>query len=334
VDICPVGALTSTDFRFKMRVWFLKETKTVDVNDALGCNIIVGSRENVIYRITPRENNDVNGVWLPDSHRLNFKYVNAPERLKTPQVKSQDVDWRSAIGIAAELLKSQSGDATALIASARMTNVELFLVAKLARQLGIASERIDVLPRIGEPDGILIPADRNSNTAGARLSGLSGVTPGSRLPAIAAGVKSGAIKTLICFEDATRCGLSEEDLSKVTIITMDILPNRTTAHAAVLLPSSAWVEKRGSLINFKGRLQRLNRAVQPPGLARDDWEILRDMLAAVGGDATALTSIENVFKQMSAAHPEFAGLSLSKIGDVGVPIASLQPAAPAQEAAK
>jgi len=72
VDICPVGALTSTDFRFKMRVWFLKETKTIDVNCGTGSNIVVASRENKIYRITPRENNDVNGVWLPDSHRLNL----------------------------------------------------------------------------------------------------------------------------------------------------------------------------------------------------------------------------------------------------------------------
>ena len=63
VDICPVGALTSTDFRFKMRVWFLKETKTIDVNDGLGCNITVGARQNTVYRITPRENNDVNGMW-------------------------------------------------------------------------------------------------------------------------------------------------------------------------------------------------------------------------------------------------------------------------------
>ena len=89
VDICPVGALTSTDFRFKMRVWFLKETKSIDVNCGTGCNITIGSRENVIYRITPRENNDVNGVWLPDSHRLNFKYVARDDRLKTPLVKGR-----------------------------------------------------------------------------------------------------------------------------------------------------------------------------------------------------------------------------------------------------
>ena len=84
VDICPVGALTSNDFRFKMRVWFLKETKTIDVNCGTGANIIIGSRENTISRITPRENNDVNGVWLPDSHRLNFKYVADERRLTKP----------------------------------------------------------------------------------------------------------------------------------------------------------------------------------------------------------------------------------------------------------
>src|SRR5829696_9691064 len=100
VDICPVGALTSNDFRFKMRVWFLRETKTIDVNDSLGSNITVGARENTIYRITPRENNDVNGVWLPDSHRLNFKYVSDPRRLTRPMVNGQPVDWRTAIGIA------------------------------------------------------------------------------------------------------------------------------------------------------------------------------------------------------------------------------------------
>ena len=93
-----------------MRVWFLKETKTIDVNCGTGCNITIGSRENVIYRITPRENNDVNSVWLPDSHRLNFKYLARPDRLKVPTVKGQPVDWRTAIAIAVEMLKAQPGE--------------------------------------------------------------------------------------------------------------------------------------------------------------------------------------------------------------------------------
>src|ERR1700757_1263274 len=135
VDICPVGALTSTDFRFKMRVWFLKETKTIDVNCGTGSNIPIGSRENKIYRITPRENNEVNGVWLPDSHRLNFKYVADEHRLKQPTVKGQPVEWRTAIAIAAEVLKSKPSEQVWLLASGRQTNEELFLTSRLVDAL-------------------------------------------------------------------------------------------------------------------------------------------------------------------------------------------------------
>jgi NADH-quinone oxidoreductase subunit G len=316
VDICPVGALTSTDFRFKMRVWFLKETRTIDVNDGLGCNITVGARENKIHRITPRENNDVNGVWIPDSHRLNFKYLTDPQRITEPQVKGQAVDWRSAIAIAADLIRSIPSDSAAVIASARMTNEELYLCKALIEVLG-AHDRHDVVPRIGEPDGILIPADRNPNTTGSRLLGVSSSIPGSRLESIAAGVRSGKIRLLICFEDATLLGLTEAELSRCTVIALGILPDTTTRQAAVLLPGSGSFEKRGSMVNIHNRLQRLNRAVQAPGQCRDDWEIIRDLAAALGSSQKAAT-LEEVFAQMASENPTFAGLNLGKIGDLGL----------------
>jgi NADH-quinone oxidoreductase subunit G len=104
---------------------------------------------------------------------------------------------------------------------------------------------------------------------------------------------------------------------------MDILSNVATEHATIILPSSGFAEKRGSMINGKGRLQRLNRAVRPPGTARDDWEILRDLLQALGG-SNGIYSIEDVFRQMRDAVPEFAGLSLSKIGDLGMHVMRLE----------
>jgi len=320
VDICPVGALTSSDFRFKMRVWFLKETKTIDVNCGTGANITIGSRENVIYRITPRDNDDVNGCWLPDSHRLNFKYVGDERRLKTPMVKGEPVEWRTAIAIAAEMLKAHSTASTALIASARATNEELWLTRRLIDELEIDKQH-DVVPRVGEPDGLLISADRNPNTNGARVLNICTTRAGSRLKKIADGVRSGAIKALVCLgEDATKAGLTEDDLKKLdALIVMDILRNKTTAHATVLLPASAWAEKRGSMINAKGRLQRLNKAVNAPGQARDDWEVIRDLIQAISG-SNGLYMIEDVFKQMAEKVKEFAGLSLSKIGDLGVPL--------------
>jgi NADH-quinone oxidoreductase subunit G len=322
VDICPVGALTSTDFRFKMRVWFLKETKTIDVNCGTGCNILVGSRDNTIYRITPRENNDVNSVWLPDSHRLNFKYVSRPDRLKVPTVKGETVEWRTAVAIAGQLLKAQSADAIALIASGRMTNEELYLAKRVATVLGV--KQFDIVPRKGEPDGILISADRNPNTSGAQLLGLTGAKPGAKLKKIGEAVKAGEIKCVITLgEDLVKAGVIEADSKRVTIIAVDILPNATTALAAVVLPACAWVEKRGSMINAKGRLQRLNQAVAAPGQAHDDWEILRDLIQSVSG-TNGIYMIEDVFKAMAAEVPEFAGLSLSKIGDLGLPLPAVK----------
>ncbi len=332
VDICPVGALTSTDFRFKMRVWFLKETKTIDVNCGVGSNIVIGSRENKIYRITPRENNDVNGVWIPDSHRLNFKFVADERRLTHPTVKGQPVDWRTSIAIAAEILKSKPSEEIWLLASGRQTNEELFLTGRLIDALKIRKQH-DILPRNGEADGLLVAADRNPNTTGAKVLGITTSKPGGRLKKLVDGVRSGAIKVVVTLgEDLTKTGLTEEELAKLdAIIALDILPNRTTSHATVLLPASAWVEKRGSMINLKGRLQRLNQAVTPPGEARDDWEILRDLILAISG-SNGLYMIEDVFKSMAAEVKEFSGLSLSKIGDLGLPV--VQEKAPELETAE
>ena len=315
VDICPVGALTSKDFRFKMRVWFLKETKSIDVSCGTGANILIGSRENIVHRITPRENDGVNSCWMPDSHRLNFHYLHSGDRLKEPLVKGADAPskWPRAIAAAAEQLKGRDPAKTALIASARMTNEELFLAKRLAAALKI--ENFDVLPRPQKGDGFLVSDDGNPNTSGAKMLGLAT----GRLASIAEGVRNGQISGLIVLgEDAVDCGIPAAELAKLeALVAMGILANRTTPYATVLLPSSAWAEKRGTMVNAKGRLQRLNQAIQPPGNARDDWEILRDLVQAVGG-SNGVYSIEEVFKLMASETPALAGLTVSRVGDLGV----------------
>ena len=321
VDICPVGALTSKDFRFSMRVWFLRETKSIDVNCGNGTNILIGSRENIIYRITPRENDFVNSCWMPDSHRLNFHYVNSSQRLIEPIIKGEDLptSWPRAIRTAAEQLMAHP-NATAMIASARMTNEELFLARRLARALNI--ELFDVLPRPQEGDGFLISDDGNPNTSGAKLIGLAT----GRMPEIASSVSSGTIKSLLVLgEDASECGIPEQDLRKLeSLVVTGILPNQTTGAATVLLPSASWAEKRGSMINIKGRLQRLNQAISSPGKARDDWEILRDLLQAVSGSNGTYT-VDELFKQIAAEFPALEGLSLSRIGDLGIDLSEKLP---------
>ncbi len=151
VDICPVGALTSSDFRFQMRVWFLKETKSFCTSCATGCNTIIGTREDVIYRQTPRENNAVNSSWMCDYGRLNFGYLQSEKRLLQPEILSGDkviaAEWSVAITHAAVQLKHFSGSEIAILASGRMTNEELWLTSQLAKALGV--NLIDIVPRIG-----------------------------------------------------------------------------------------------------------------------------------------------------------------------------------------
>lgn len=336
VDICPVGALTSTDFRFKMRVWFLKETKSICTSCATGCNTLIGSRQNIIYRQTPRENDEVNSCWMCDFGRLNFHYVNSEERLRKPQIRSnsglENTRWDKAMARAAEELKKFQGAEIAVIASAKMTNEELWLTRKLIDTIGSSAH--DVVPHTGEADGILLSADRNPNTRGAQLLGVCDAQPGGGLGGIVQKIRSGEIRALLTLgEDVTQCGLSGEDLAKLSsLIVIDILPNATTAKATVLLPASSFAEKRGSMITGKGRLQRLNRAIAAPADARDDWEILRDLIQQLTG-SDGIYFIEDVFNQIAAAIPGLNGLSLSKIGDLGVQLSPETEAAPVTEVA-
>src|SRR5213596_347912 len=327
VDICPVGALTSTDFRFKMRVWFLKETKSICTSCATGCNTIIATREDVIYRQTPRENDHVNSCWMCDYGRLNFKFLEAENRLLQPQIRSEGklvpTDWPSAIAQAALQLKQFSGPEIGIIASGRMTNEELWLTSQLAKSLGV--QWIDIVPRREPGDDILLSEDRNPNTNGARLILGSTSEPGAKLMAIADAVKSGQVKALVILKENTmHLGIPVEQLAQLPVlIMMNVLPNEATEKATVVLPACGFAEKRGSMINGKGRLQRLNRAVRPPGNARDDWEILRDLLQAIGG-GDSVSSIEDIFHRISETVPQFAGLSLNKIGDLGVHILQME----------
>jgi len=331
VDICPVGALTSTDFRFKMRVWFLKETKSICTSCATGCNTVVGSRQNVVYRQTPRENDDVNSAWMCDYGRLNFHFVNSTERLTEPQIRSgstlESVSWSTAFKRVVEDLKRYQPDEIAVIGSGRMTNEELWLTKKLIDGLKIT--HYDIVPRTGEADDLLLNADKNPNTNGAKLFGISADEPGVKLRQIIDGVTGGQIKAVIALhEDLTQAGLPGSTLEKLgTLIVIGILPNETTKRATTLLPGVSFAEKRGTMINAKGRLQRLNRAIQSPGNAHEDWEILRDLVQQLTGE-NGVYLIEDVFKQMADNLSQFEGLSISKVGDLGVQLSGVAEAVP------
>ena len=323
VDICPVGALTSKDFRFQMRVWFLKETKSICTSCATGCNILIGSREEKIYRYTPRENDAVNGPWMCDSGRLNYRWISREDRLtkvQSPKSKAQGqpAAWSSVLTEIAELLKKASQGSLAVIASARQTNEELWLISKLKAKLGAVSDSIS---RMGDGDKLLVSPDKNPNTNGVQLTGMAASPMGTNLPKIAEGIRNGKIKTLIVFgEDVTQHGIGTDLLGKLeTLIVSDILPNATTKLAHYILPGCAHAEKRGTFTNTKGRVQKFMKAVEPPGDARPEWEFLHDLVYNVTGQDGFLT-IEGLFNEMAKDVPAYNGLKWAGLGDMGVTV--------------
>jgi NADH-quinone oxidoreductase subunit G len=318
VDICPVGALTSKDFRFKMRVWFLKETKSICTSCATGCNIIIGSREEKIQRYTPRENNAVNGPWMCDAGRLNYKWIDREDRLKDVLVRGQKSTWTAALNEISDKLKKAPAGSLAIIASARQTNEELWLISKLKSKLGAISDSVG---REGESDQMLVSADKNPNTNGARLTGICYTEIGTNIPQIANGISTGKIKTLIVFgEDVTGHGISADLLGKLEmLIVSDILPNETTKLAYYVLPGAAHAEKRGSFTNTKGRVQKFMKAVEAPGDARAEWEFLHDLVHNVTGQDGFVT-IEGLFNQMAKEVPAFNGLTWQALGDTGMTV--------------
>lgn len=325
VDICPVGAMTSKDFRFKMRVWFLKSTPTLDVNDGTGTNINLWSREQQIYRITPRRNDEVNSCWMADDHRLNYKYINAPERLLHPLMRTdkgaeqRPSTWDATLNVVAEQLKKCSPKETAIIASARMTNEELYVARAITDQLGVT--KMDIVPRIQESDGMLISADRNPNTNGAEL--ILGKS-GRGLADIVKNIQKGTTRFLIVLgEDATapEIGLSEDDLAKLDyLLVLSHSANATTRAADVVLPGVTFAEKYGTMINVTGRIQRLNKAIEPLGEARTDWSILRDLAKLLGCEKPGIVNlpcVTDVVEEMAEEFQPLHGLTWGNIGNEG-----------------
>jgi NADH-quinone oxidoreductase subunit G len=318
VDICPVGALTSKDFRFQMRVWFLKESKSICTSCGTGCNIIIGSREEKVYRYTPRENDAVNACWICDYGRLNYKWIGREDRLKDVLVRGQKTTWPVALNEISDKLKKAPAGSVAMVVSARQTNEELWLLKRLADKFGALT---DLVGRFGEGDKLLLNADRNPNKTGARLIGICQMSLDSKTKMIADNIHIGKVKTLIVFgEDVTKSGIGANLLGRLeTLIVSDILPNETTKLAHYLLPGCAHAEKRGTFTNVKGRVQKFMKAVEPPGDARPEWDFLHDLVYNVTGQDDFLT-IEGLFNQMAKEMPAFNGLTWASLGETGVTV--------------
>jgi NADH-quinone oxidoreductase subunit G len=323
VDICPVGALTSTDFRFKMRVWFLKETNSIDTESSVGANTVVWSREGVIYRITPRRNDAVNDTWLADSARMLYKQVRAEDRLVASTIDGVTSLPAAALARAGELLKA---GAVAIVGSGRSSVEEQFLTKRLADALKVSASLVS---RVGQGDRLLISADRNPNVRGALVTGLITALPSPKLAGLAADIDAGKVKTVVSIgEDLTAAGLTAAQLAKVSIIYLGTHQNATSAAAKVVIPTLTVFEKSGTFVNQQFRLQKFAKAVPGPSGVADDLTSLAELIAAAGGGIvsfdlavlwTALATEVPVLKDLSYAKLDPLGQQLDASAWAGLP---------------
>jgi NADH-quinone oxidoreductase subunit G len=304
VDICPVGALTSTDFRFKMRVWFLKQTVSIDTESSAGANTTVWSREGKIYRVTPRRNDDVNDTWMADSGRELFKAVEAPNRVTAATVKQAPATLEAGLVAAQEAL---AAGPLAIVGSAHMSVEEQRLLARLAQ----AKNAVVYVPaHLGKGDGLLVSEDRTPNFRGALVTGLTDRAPVADLKALAADIDAGKVKSLLIVrEDAVMLGLPASTLAKVRSVALATHHSVTTAAAEVVLPALTVFERSGTFINCQFRLQAFAQAVPGPAGTLPDSLLLARL---AGVDA------KNVWAELAAAVPALSGLDGAKLPADGV----------------
>jgi NADH-quinone oxidoreductase subunit G len=363
VDICPVGALTSRDFRFKARVWEMSSTNSICVGCARGCNTFVWVRNNEILRLTPRKNEEVNSYWMCDDGRLNsFKSVASEKRLNGPLIRKDgvkvEVGWDEAISKVVTELHTYRKNEIAGIASAYATNEDNYIFTRFIKEV-IGSKNFGFLSHVksGSEDDLLIRADKTPNSFGALSVGAAGENGTVGIDHILKGISEGTIKVLYVLEDniAADPKIAEVLKNLEMLIVHSSVRNETTAKADIVLSASTFAEKNGTMTNFNGRVQRIRPAVAMieqeramDGMAmsrwdkfaaqndswgkgtkrdaRSSWRIIAAVASAMGGKMKYATA-EEVFKEMTERLPAFKGLSYAKVGIHGAHLKEIKPAA-------
>jgi NADH-quinone oxidoreductase subunit G len=335
IDICPVGALTEREFRFKARVWYLSSAPTVCNGCAQGCNTEIhyvldrphldhGAR---VMRVKPRYNADVNQWWMCDEGRFGFGWIDH-ERLTKVRNQGADSTWEQAItGIAAALAKLRqdgAGSRLGVIASSKLTTEELFLIREIFQGVLGAHVTAAVPTPSGYSDDFLIKADKNPNTLGASLLGLSGPDAPDAAGIVDEALE-GRIEALWVFDYDLPKLIGEaklQELSRKLGLFVFSGPNEnpTASWSHWTLPTAAYVEKDGTFVNCHGRIQRIGRAFPPLADSREDWSILLE-LARQLNHPLPWRNPQEIFLGLADALAPFVGLSYETIGSQGTALA-------------
>jgi NADH-quinone oxidoreductase subunit G len=313
IELCPVGALLSKDFLNKSRSWDLDRSASICPNCSQGCNSIIETRDNVVVRMRPRPNQDVNQYFMCDEGRLNYRRFNRRDRVETPQVRKDSAlaptDWDAAIDAAVSVIR---GRRVYVLASPELSNETLFLLSKLAEKGGGAGafsvRQGSEAPLEGVKD-LALRADRAPNGKGAELLGFR------RSDSPLDGLRRGDVLVVADEElsgtAADQIALAISEASAIVVISTTV-PG-WASRADVVLPIANMAEEEGTFTNLRGRVQRYLQAKAAPELARPAWSVLSDLLTALG-DSSSYFLPADVFAALAAARPSFAGMSYDRLG--------------------
>lgn len=268
IEICPVGALTSPDFRFKSRVWDMSFNESISVADSTGSNTYLGVRNNEILRVEPRANLYVNRYWLSDDARLNhYKFVNE-NRLTEPQVKIdgelKNVEWKEAVETTINELKKFKHNEVMFISSAKASTEDNYILQKFAKNV-FNCNNVDYLEHIDESfvDNFLGVADRTPNSNGVKEVGANYIGKGFKAKDLAENIKSGKIKALFVMEEnfADHSHIFES-LGKLDLLVyLGYNKDKVSEFADIILPAATFAEAEGTFVNKDRRVQHFSPAI-------------------------------------------------------------------------
>ena len=367
VDICPVGALVSKEFLHKARAWDLDHTPSVCAGCSQGCNIELHTRDNLVQRIKPRENQEVNGHWMCDYGRESYEWLNRPGRLAEPLVgrvrergratpergeatpergqgapergrvtdERGQAEWPDALDQLRARAEELRGADVRVVASPLWPNEGLAALDALARAAGTVKQRVFRSPRAQDEEPLpgfpllIRRRDLAPNVDGAGLLGFERAGDDQGEGGLEAAADHDGV--LLVLGDELRDQPEGFGARAALFVYLGTHDSPAAANADFVLPVTTFAEQEGTFVNAQGRVQCFQQALRPPAGARPAWLVLGALAAALDGGRPHARA-DAAFASLAAAHPAFTGLEYDALGLAGAPLAA-PAAAPAGAAA-
>jgi NADH-quinone oxidoreductase subunit G len=324
VDVCPVGALVSKDFLHKARAWDLDHTPSVCPGCSQGCNIELHTRDNLVQRLKPRENLDVNGWWMCDYGRMDYEWMNAGGRIEAPLVRREGsttaVGWQDAMSELLDRIRSLESAPVMAVASPFASNEDLAVLKALLGRLGGGDivfrgrQAEDEITLKGFPS-LARRRDLTPNATGASLLGARRVGDDAGAGGLDSVASRGGVVIVLGDELLDQDDSFGRDAALYVYLGHRSSPATQTAH--FVLPVTTFAEQEGTFTNLDGRVQRFWAGLTAPGMARPSWLLLGALAAALGDEGGAARTAADAFETYATRVPAFEGLTYDDIGTRG-----------------